>query len=146
MKTIERAALVEARPEEMYALVEDIEAYPQFLPWCSRTEVHRRDEKVTVAAIHIAYHGLHQQFSTENFKEPGRAISMRLLQGPFKHLHGEWCFLPLGETACKIEFRLNYQMSNAFMESLAGPVFNYIANTLVDAFVARAEDLRGKNA
>jgi ribosome-associated toxin RatA of RatAB toxin-antitoxin module len=146
MKKIERAALVQSSADRMYALVEDIESYPRFLPWCSRTEVYQRDEKVTAAAIHIAYHGIQQHFSTENLKEPGRAITMRLLQGPFKHLHGEWRFLPLGEDACKVEFCLSYELASTFLEALAGPVFHHIANTLLDAFVARAEALRAQGA
>jgi ribosome-associated toxin RatA of RatAB toxin-antitoxin module len=142
MKSIERAALVQHSAHQMYSLVEDIESYPQFLPWCSKTEIHRRDEAVTVAAIHIAYAGVQQQFTTENFKQPDSAITIRLLQGPFKHLHGDWRFTPLGPEACKVELRLSYQLSSSILEALLGPVFHQIANTLVDAFVARAESLR----
>lgn len=141
MKIIERAALVQHSAAEMYRLVDDIESYPTFLPWCGRTEVLKRDERVTVATIHMAYAGFTQSFTTENFKEPEQAIVMNLVQGPFKHLHGEWRFKPLGEKASKVEFRLNYQMSSSLLETLLGPVFHKIGDTLVDAFVARADAL-----
>jgi ribosome-associated toxin RatA of RatAB toxin-antitoxin module len=143
MKIVERAALVQYSASAMYRLVEDIESYPTFLPWCSRTEVLKRDERSTVATIHISYSGLRQAFTTENFKEPGEAIVMNLVQGPFKHLHGEWRFKPLGEGACKVDFRLNYELSNSLFETLLGPMFHHIADTLVDAFVKRAEALSG---
>ncbi len=139
MKKVDRAALVQYSAEAMYKLVENIEAYPSFLPWCSRTEVHKRDENVTVAAIHISYGGISQQFTTENLKRPGQSIVMRLLKGPFKHLHGEWRFKPLGPGASKVEFCLSYELANGLFEMLLGPVFHHIADTLVDAFVARAE-------
>ena len=142
MKTVERAALVHYSASQMYALVEDIESYPLFLPWCSATEVHKRDDSVTVAAIHIAYHGVHQNFTTENFKQPHGAIVMRLVHGPFKHLHGEWRFMALSEAASKVELRLTYELANGLLERLIGPVFHHIANTLVDAFVARAESVQ----
>lgn len=141
MKSIERAALVQHSAQQMYSLVEDIESYPKFLPWCSKTEIHSRDESMTVATIHIAYAGVHQYFTTENFKQPGSAITIRLVKGPFKHLHGDWSFKSLGPGACKVELRLSYQMSSGLLETLAGPVFNHIANTLVDAFVSRADML-----
>ena len=146
MKLVEREALVQYSAESMYKLVEDIESYPRFLPWCGRTEILKRDELSTVATIHMAYHGLQQSFTTENFKKPGEAIVMNLVQGPFKHLHGEWRFKPLGEGASKVEFRLNYQMSSGLLETLVGPVFHRIADTLVDAFVARAEELNASAA
>ena len=146
MKTIERAALVQHSAQQMYGLVEDIESYPEFLPWCSRTDIHRRDETVTVATIHIAYAGVHQEFTTENFKQPGSAMTIRLVKGLFKHLHGDWSFKPLGPDACKVELRLSYQMSSGLLETLAGPVFNHIANTLVDAFVLRADAVRAGSA
>ncbi|HKO87375.1 MAG TPA: type II toxin-antitoxin system RatA family toxin [Burkholderiales bacterium] len=142
MKSIERGALVQHSAQQMYSLVEDIESYPKFLPWCSRTEIHRRDESITVATIHIAYAGVQQQFTTENLKQPGTAMTIRLVKGLFKHLNGDWLFKPLGPDACKVELRLSYQMSSGFLETLAGPVFNHIANTLVDAFVARADAVR----
>lgn len=138
MKTVERFALVNHSAAQMYALVEDIEAYPQFLPWCSATEVVRRDDAVTVATIHADYHGLRQHFTTENFKRAGESITMRLLRGPFKQLEGKWHFYSLDERACKVELRLSYEFSGVLIERLAGPMFHHIGNSFVDAFVQRA--------
>lgn len=139
MNTVERSALVAYPAEHMYSLVEDIESYPLFLPWCSGTEVHERDETRTVATIYVDYRGLRQQFTTENTKEPDRKITIYLVRGPFKQLEGEWSFIPLAEDACKVQLRLTYKLANPLLERLGGPVFNYIANTFVDAFVSRAE-------
>lgn len=125
----------------MYGLVEDIESYPLFLPWCSGTEVHQRDECSTVATIHVDYRGLRQQFTTENTKQPGVSIAMRLVRGPFKQLEGVWSFTSLSPEASKVQLRLSYKLANPLLERLGGPVFNYIANTFVDAFVHRADSL-----
>ena len=127
----------------MFALVDAVEAYPQFLPWCSGTDVIHRDEERTRATLHVNYHGAKQSFTTDNAKEPPRHMRVRLVQGPFRVLDGEWRFNPLAENACKVEFRLHYEFSNRILEMLVGPVFSYIANTMVDAFVKRADDLHG---
>lgn len=141
MHTVERSALVLYSAEHMYSLVEDIESYPLFLPWCSGTEVHERDDHRTVATIHVDYHGLRQQFTTENAKTPGERIDMRLLDGPFKSLDGLWTFKPLNDENSKVQLRLSYELSGFILERLGGPVFNYIANTFVDSFVRRADAL-----
>lgn len=146
MITVERSALVSYPVERMYGLVEDIESYPAFLPWCSGTEVHERDNHSTVATIHVDYRGLRQQFTTENIKEPGESIAMRLVRGPFKHLEGAWSFTPLSPEASKVQLRLSYKLANPLLERLGGPVFNYIANTFVDAFVRRADSLYAAEA
>jgi ribosome-associated toxin RatA of RatAB toxin-antitoxin module len=139
MVLVERSALVGFSAERMYTLVENIEAYPEFLPWCSRTEVTLREDTRTAATMHINYRGIREKFSTENTNEPGRLIAMRLVSGPFRHLQGHWCFTPLGEQACKVEFRLEYEISSRLLARVLGPVFQHIANTFVDAFVERAQ-------
>ena len=138
MIVVERSALVEWPADRMYALVEDIESYPQFLPWCSETEVPLREQGRTVAILRVSYHGIRQQFSTENRNEPGRSIEIRLLSGPFRHLQGFWRFDALSEQSCKVSLKLEYEFSNRLLERMVGPVFGHIANTLVDAFVRRA--------
>ncbi|HLU77518.1 MAG TPA: type II toxin-antitoxin system RatA family toxin [Burkholderiales bacterium] len=141
MHTVERSALVLYPAEHMYSLVEDIESYPLFLPWCSGTEVHERDDARTVATIHVDYHGLRQQFTTENTKTPGERIDMRLVSGPFKSLDGLWTFKSLNGDSSKVQLQLSYELANMLLERLGGPVFNYIANTFVDSFVRRADAL-----
>ena len=144
MATVEKSVLISHSAAKMYALVADVDAYPQFLPWCSATEVKQLGAHRAAATLHVNYHGLRLHFTTENRMEAGALIDMNLVNGPFKHLDGYWRFVPLSEQACKIEFQLNYELSGKLMEKLAGPVFNHIANTLVEVFVKRATTLYGQ--
>lgn len=131
--------------ERMYVLVDDVNAYPQFLPWCGGASTVDPAPNTTEATIWIDYHGLRQSFTTHNTKEPGRLITMQLKEGPFRSLNGSWRFTPLGnDEACKIEFQLHYEFSNRILEKLVGPVFSYIANTFIEAFTHRAEKIYGK--
>jgi len=141
MITVSRQALVAYGAAEMYELVEDVESYPRFLPWCSAVEVAVREPERTVATIHVDFRGVRQAFTTANAQRHGERISMALVRGPFRHLHGEWRFAQLGEAGSRIEFDLAYQLANPVLERLAGPAFNHIANTFVDAFVRRADAL-----
>jgi ribosome-associated toxin RatA of RatAB toxin-antitoxin module len=100
-----------------------------------------RDETRMRATIHVNYHGAKQSFTTENTKEPPRTLKVKLVEGPFRILDGEWRFFALNEHACKIDFRLHYEFASKILERLVGPVFGYIANTMVDAFVKRADKL-----
>lgn len=135
--------LVDYTPEQMYALVDAVEAYPEFLPWCGGTVVQARDETRTRATIMIDYRGIKQKFSTENAKERPSQIVMRLVEGPFRHLDGNWQFQALGAGACKVRLQLNYEFSSRLLEKLVGPVFDYIATSFVEAFVARAAKVYG---
>ena len=141
MITVVRQAIVPYSAAAMYALVSDIARYPEFLPWCSGTEVLEQSEHKTVATIKVSYRGVRQQFTTENRNTPGERIELGLVRGPFRAFHGEWRFTPLGQEACKVELALAYQFSSPVLDRLAGPVFDYIANTFVDTFVRRAEAL-----
>jgi ribosome-associated toxin RatA of RatAB toxin-antitoxin module len=141
MVMVDRSSLVGHSAEKMYALVEDIESYPDFLPWCSGATVTVREGTRTVATMHVNFHGIREQFTTENANEPGRMIAMQLVSGPFRHLRGHWRFTPLAENTCKIEFRLDYEISSRLLERLIGPVFHRINNSFMDAFVRRAEQV-----
>lgn len=143
MATVEKSVLVGHSAAKMYAMVENCEAYPQFLPWCSGAEVQRSGPHRATVTLHVNYHGLRQHFTTENHMEKAALIEMKLVRGPFKHLDGFWRFVPLAEEACKIEFRLSYELSGRLMDKLAGPVFSHIANTLVEVFVKRSAVLYG---
>jgi ribosome-associated toxin RatA of RatAB toxin-antitoxin module len=143
MPEITKSVLVEYSPEEMFTLVDGVERYPEFLPWCGSSSVSYRDDHTTRATIHINYRGIKQSFTTENAKESARSMAVRLVEGPFKILDGTWGFTPLAGHGCKIEFRLHYEFSSWVLEKMVGPVFNYIANTMVDAFVRRAETIYG---
>jgi ribosome-associated toxin RatA of RatAB toxin-antitoxin module len=144
MARVERSVLVPHPAARMFDLVDDVAAYPQFLPWCSATEVKLKNETVTHATIVINYHGLREKFSTRNEKQAAQRMDIRLEEGPFRHLQGHWRFHPLGEAGCKIEFVLEYEFASRWVEKLIGPVFGYIAGSLVDAFVKRADSLLPK--
>ena len=144
MAIVEKSVLIERSAEQMFDLVESIEDYPKFLPWCAKTEVDYRDAVRTVATLHISYLSVRSHFTTENGKDYPRTMSMRLVDGPFRRLEGQWAFKALSEEACKIEFRLAYEFSSKMFEKVTGPVFGQIADTFVDAFVRRADAVYGE--
>jgi ribosome-associated toxin RatA of RatAB toxin-antitoxin module len=135
--------LVGYSAQQMFDMVDAVEAYPSFLPWCSGATVIYRDPTRTRATMHVNYHGVKQSFTTENAKEPPHRMTVRLVEGPFRVLDGEWLFTALADDACRIDFRLHYEFASKLLERLVGPVFSYIANTMVDAFVKRADALYG---
>jgi len=143
MAEIEKSVLVEYGPEQMFSLVDAVERYPEFLPWCGGTSVSYRDERRTRATIVIHYRGIRHAFTTENHKEPGRSISMKLVEGPFKSLDGAWAFVPLAGAGCRVKLRLHYEFSSRILERLVGGVFGHIADTMVDRFVRRAQAIYG---
>lgn len=143
MAVVEKSVLVGHSAEQMFALIDEVEAYPRFLPWCEAADVAFRDARTTRATLHINYHRVKQSFTTENAKEAPHRISVKLVEGPFRVLEGAWCLTPLAADACRIDFRLHYEFSSRLMEKLVGPVFSYIANMMVDAFVKRAEKIYG---
>jgi len=127
----------------MFALVDRVEDYPKFLPWCGGVEVLQRDENKLVATIAIHYHGVRQSFTTENTNVPSASMKMHLLEGPFRQLNGNWTFKALRADACKVEFDLQYEFSSKILEKIIGPVFSVIANGFVDSFCKRAETIYG---
>ena len=143
MPLVEKSVLIERSAQQMFDLVEDIESYPQFLPWCSGTRIDFRDERRTVATLHINFHSVKAHFTTENEKDNPAWMTLRLVDGPFRRLEGLWRFKALAENACKVEFQLSYEFSNRLFEKIIGPVFSQIANTFVEAFVKRAQQVYG---
>ncbi|HEX2603889.1 MAG TPA: type II toxin-antitoxin system RatA family toxin [Oxalicibacterium sp.] len=143
MAVVHKSVLLGYSAEQMFALVDRVEDYPLFLPWCGGVEVKDREEGRLVATLKINYHGVRQSFTTENTNQRPTLMTMRLLEGPFKHLNGTWHFKPLREDACKIDFDLQYEFSNKLIEQIIGPVFNMIANSFIDAFSKRAEVVYG---
>lgn len=141
MASVKRSALVPFSPEQMFDLVDAVEDYPAFLPWCAGTEVTYRDAAVTRATLRISYRGIRQAFATENNKQYPEVMTLRLIEGPFRALDGEWRFTRIGSEGCRIDFRLEYEFTNRLLEKLVGPVFGYIAGTLVDSFLKRADQL-----
>ncbi len=150
MKHVKKSVLLWYTPAEMYRLVTDVPAYPSFLPWCDRTEVVTQHDDGVTARIHLSYAGVRHAFTTRNVHVPDRSLLMKLVDGPFSMLEGSWQFLPLSKpggdgtvTACKIEFDLRYAFSSRPLEAVLSPVFDRVANTFVDSFVTRAEQVHG---
>lgn len=143
MPEVAKSVIVPYSPQQMFDLVEGVERYPEFLPWCTGSTVLARDEQHTRAALHVGFRGVKQRFSTENRKSPPREISMSLIEGPFRALQGRWHFNDLNGRGCKIEFHLAYEFSSRILATLVGPVFSHIADTMVEAFVKRAERVYG---
>jgi len=141
MKRIARSAIVEHSAAEMYALVEDIEAYPSFLPWCKAAVVHERRPGATRATLTVGVGALRHSFTTQNDNRPGEAIDMRLVEGPFRRFKGQWIFAALAPQACRIEFSLQYEFSSRALGRLLSPLFDGIADSMVDAFVRRAAEV-----
>jgi ribosome-associated toxin RatA of RatAB toxin-antitoxin module len=151
MKHVKKTVLLWYSPHEMYALVTDIPSYPSFLPWCARAEVLAQDERGMTARLSLAYAGVRHAFTTRNEHEPDRSVVVSLVDGPFSVLDGTWLVMGLGgrdaasgeARACRIEFELRYAFSSRALEAVVSPVFDRVANTFVDAFVKRAEQVYG---
>jgi ribosome-associated toxin RatA of RatAB toxin-antitoxin module len=141
---VSRSALVPYTPQEMFALVSDIESYPAFLPWCASTTVISRDEDEVRASIRLTMGRVEKSFTTRNRQQVNKMIEMHLLEGPFSRLDGCWRFDPLGEQGCKVALDLSYEFKNRVLGMMVGPVFGQITNTLVDAFLDRAIQVYGK--
>lgn len=145
MALVEKTVLVHHSAAQMFALVDNIEDYPAFLPWCGGTSISTIDsDKVIHATVMIDFHHVKKSFTTENTREAPNLIVMKLVNGPFDILDGSWRFKELGDAACRIDFRLHYEFSSKLLETLVGPIFHIIANSFVDAFTKRAEKVYGK--
>jgi len=138
MHNIHKSAIVLHPAQKMFQLVDSVENYPQFLPWCGSTQIIERDNDKTIASIEINYKGLRQTFTTENTKRQNQEMIIKLIDGPFKSLSGEWFFKNLDKDSCQIELKLEYEFSNVILEKLISPVFNMIANTFIDEFIKEA--------
>ena len=136
---VHKSTLVAYSAESMFDLIEAVEHYPAFLPWCAGATVLARDESVVVANVRVDYHGLRLAFTTRNPKQRPESMAITLEHGPFRRFEGNWRLTPLAASACKIEFALLYEFDGAIARTLAGPVFARIADTMIDAFVARAD-------
>lgn len=148
MKHVHKSVLLWYAPHEMYRLVVDIDAYPRFLPWCAAAQVLQTHPDGVTARLTLAYRGVRQAFTTRNVHTPDAGVEMKLVDGPFSRLHGRWVFSAIGRPGdesrgCKVEFDLRYAFANAPLEGVVSPVFDKIADTLVDSFVQRAEEVYG---
>ena len=141
MPVVQKSALVAHSAAEMFELINDVESYPQFLTWCKSTQLLSRNEEELCGRLEVSRIGISQTFSTCNRLFPHERIVIRLQDGPFKRLQGEWRFTALREDACKVELELDFDFSGKLINSAFGAVFSQIANTLVDAFCKRADEV-----
>lgn len=144
MPTVRKSVIVDRPARTMFDLVDDVESYPRFLPWCAGAQVYERTAEITVARLDIDYHGLASHIATRNRKHPPERMSLEFVAGPFETFKGHWRFVALGEDGCRVELSLEYAFSNVAFEAVLGPVFGHIIETLVERFVDRAESLRGE--
>lgn len=152
MKHVKKSVLLWYSAHEMYTLVTAVGDYPAFLPWCERAELLEQHADGATARLHLSYAGVRHAFTTRNVHVPDTSVQMSLVDGPFSQLDGVWRFLPLAmpgqpadepPKACKIEFDLGYAFSSRALQAVVSPVFDRIANTFVDSFVKRAEQVHG---
>ncbi|MEK7223289.1 MAG: type II toxin-antitoxin system RatA family toxin [Pseudomonadota bacterium] len=146
MTTIHRSAIVPYSAHQMFDLVADIPSYPKFLPWCGGARITSAQGDEVIAAIDIAYSGVHRTFSTRNLLQRDKMMEIQLLEGPFSYLQGFWQFKALDEQSSKISLDLEFDVANRIVGLALTPVFSNIANQLVDRFHRRATELYGKPA
>ena len=141
--TIHKTAIVPYTDQAMFDLVRDINRYAEFLPWCSQAAVLQETAHEVIGQIEINHLGFRQAFSTRNQLNPPQHMSLELQEGPFKTFHGDWQFQSLDQTACKVSLTLEFTFANFLMQAAFGKIFEQIANTLVDSFCQRAQNIYG---
>lgn len=145
MNEIHKSTVVPYSADAMYALVNDIDAYPDFLPWCRNTEVSNRSETHLRATLTLEVGKVRQSFTTENTMQPGRTIEMRLVEGPFKSLTGCWHFDPVAPESCHVRLDLRFDFKHKLLKLALNKAFHHILETLVDSFIQRAGEIHGKS-
>jgi ribosome-associated toxin RatA of RatAB toxin-antitoxin module len=146
MPSVRKSAIVPHACDTMFGLVDRVEDYPAFLPWCAATHLILRDDEITSARLDVDFKGLKSRIATRNRKERPRRMVLELVEGPFSEFSGEWRFAPLGAEGCRIELEVEYAFSSRALEAVLEPVFGHITTTLVESFVARAESLPREGA
>lgn len=143
MREVHRSAIVPYPAADVYALIADLEAYPQFVPGCTGSQVISRDGSEVVASLALSKGPFSSSFTTRNTLDPPHRMTMSLVDGPFKSLKGEWRVEPLGAKGCRIDLHVSFEMASRSRDWLLGPAFALTCNGLVDAFVARAKAVYG---
>lgn len=144
MTEIRRSALLPYSAEKIYALINDVQSYPQYMDGCVAAEVLGQDDSQMEARLDLAKAGMKLSFTTRNTLEPFRRVGMQLVDGPFDSLEGEWLLLPLAESACKVSLHLRFSLAGKLVGAATRQLFNSVANNLVDAVVKRAGEVYGK--
>lgn len=145
-KTIQCSALVPHTPQQMFDLVNDVEAYPNYMGGCAGAKVLKRDDNSITARLDLEKAGLRQSFTTRNILRAPNSITMELVEGPFRKLQGLWQFKPMANGGCQIEFRLEYEFANFLLGLAAGKLMAQLVNEQVDAVCLRAQSLYGSQS
>ena len=143
MRKVSRSALVPFSADQMYALVEDVESYPEFLPWCSGATLHSKDSESVEASLELRRGSIKKSFRTRNSLQPGVAMGIELVGGPFRHMSGGWRFQQLGDEGSKVSLELEFEFENRLTDSLFGRYFEDTCNSLIDSFTQRANEMFG---
>jgi ribosome-associated toxin RatA of RatAB toxin-antitoxin module len=144
MASVDRSILVPYSSAQMFALVRDVKRYPEFLPWCAASaERNLESGEIIEARVDFAYLGVRSHFTTRNVHQFPARIELTLVDGPFRELRGNWSFHALGDAACKVSLELEYRFAAGLLGRMIAPVFERVANSLIDAFAARAHALYG---
>ncbi len=143
MTEISKTTLVPYTSDEMYVLVNDIESYPSFLPWCTEAKILSQQEKSLTATLSLALGKVKQSFTTENTMQDGSRIDIQLIEGPFKHLSGYWRFIQEDEQSCHIHLHLHFEFKNKIIKQTLGRAFYKVMDTLVESFGQRAQQIYG---
>jgi ribosome-associated toxin RatA of RatAB toxin-antitoxin module len=138
MREVKRSALVSQPPRVVFALINDIERYPEFLPWCSHAHVVSRSEGQLVATLGVRQGGFAGEFTTRNTLTPDSCVLMELMDGPFRTLNGEWLLEPIGAGGCRVDFNVAFEFKSRLTGMLFEPLFAQTIGSLVEAFVQRA--------
>ena len=138
---IHRTALVAHPAAHVFDIIEAAEHYPAFLPWCAGATILERSDELVSARIEIAWRGVRFGFVTRNPKRRPEWMSITMQEGPFREFLGEWTLTPLASWGCRVEFSLSYEFDRGLVGTMAGPVFEHVANNLVDAYVKRADQI-----
>jgi ribosome-associated toxin RatA of RatAB toxin-antitoxin module len=146
MRRAKRSALVPYSPAQMFRLVDAAEHYPDFLPWCSRSTVHYRDDTSVEATLEMRRAGLRKSFRTRNTQSYGEYIQIELAEGPFRLLQGNWTFTAIGDSGCRVELEMRFEFESAMLDRMLGHFFEDTLNSLVDAFTRRAAVVYGPPA
>lgn len=143
MTIIKRSAIVAYSARQMFELVNSVEEYPRFLPWCSAARVINQTQQIVEAAVEISWSGVHKSFTTRNHLSPYERIDISLVEGPFRRFTGGWRFIELHEQGCKVDLELEFELAGYFFDKMFQPIFHRIANSLVDVFCKRAVEIYG---
>lgn len=143
MPRVHREALVAYSAEQMFALVNDVARYPEFLPGCASADILQQTDSSMRAALTLAKGGFRQAFTTLNDWQAPQRLSMKLVEGPFKHLDGVWVFESLGDDACKVSVTIDFEFSSLIGSLAFGPAFQRLVHSLIEAFHQRAKEVYG---